>query len=246
MALSPPTTAQQTFSSTTPLSRWRASGLSKRTSGSSSPPARAVRAPRPRKSARSDRVGARGQRGTAASRAPLPSHRRLHPAGNSWHSPLPASGVPATIRILVPARTASATGGAVKLLPEDVRVSGVPRGLARHVGHDPPERMPVAVDRDRETRFRISGGTDRAVAVGDCRPIVGEHVARGTIGGDGHAVFLAGVPRGPGKVVAEPIPFRFGQVLDETKDRGATSDQDAAQLLIGQPAGLLQHAVPGE
>lgn len=62
----------------------------------------------------------------------------------------------------------SATGSAVELLPEDVRVSGVPRGLARHVGHDPPERVPVAVDRDGETRFRVAGGTDRAVAVLDC------------------------------------------------------------------------------
>jgi len=47
-------------------------------------------------------------------------------------------------------------------------------------------------------------------------------------------------------VVAEPIPLRLGQVLDETKDGGAAVDQDPAQLLIRQPVGLLQHTVPGE
>src|SRR5215207_9413051 len=65
-------------------------------------------------------------------------------------------------------------------------------------------------------------------------------------GGDGHAIFPAGVPRGSGEVVAEPIPLRLGQVLDETKDAGAAVDQYAAQLLLGQPVDLLQHAVPGE
>jgi hypothetical protein len=125
-------------------------------------------------------------------------------------------------------------------------VSGVPRGLARHVGHDPPKRVPVAVDRDDETRFRVADGTDRAVAVLDCRPVVPQHVGRGAVGGDGHAVFPVGVPCGPDEVVAEPIPLRLGQVLDETKDGGAAVDQDAAQLLIRQPVGLLQHAVPGE
>ena len=62
-------------------------------------------------------------------------------------------------------------------------MSGVPRGLARHVGHDPPERVPVAVDRDNETRLRVADGTDRAVAVLDCRPVVGQHVGRGAAGG---------------------------------------------------------------
>jgi hypothetical protein len=57
-------------------------------------------------------------------------------------------------------------------------VSGVPRGLARHVGYDPPERMAVAVDRDGETRFGVAGGTDRVVAVLDCRPVVPQHVGR--------------------------------------------------------------------
>jgi hypothetical protein len=55
----------------------------------------------------------------------------------------------------------SATSSAVELFPEDVRVSGVPGG--RHVGHDPPERVPVAVDRDDEARFWVADDTDRAV-----------------------------------------------------------------------------------
>ena len=124
-------------------------------------------------------------------------------------------------------------------------MSGVPRGLAGHVSHDPPQRVPVAVDWDGETRFRVAGGTDRAVAVLDGRLVAGQHVGRGTVGEDSHAVFLAGVSGGPGEVVAEPVPLRLGQVLDQAKDRGAAVDQDAAQLLIRQPVGLLQHAVPG-
>ena len=54
------------------------------------------------------------------------------------------------------------------------------------------------------------------------------------------------VPGAAGEVVAEPGPLRLGQVLDETEDGRAAADQDAAQLLAGQPVGLLQHAVPGE
>jgi hypothetical protein len=46
------------------------------------------------------------------------------------------------------------------------------------------------------------------------------------------AQFPAGVPGGPGEVVAEPVPLRLGQVLDQAKDGGATGGQDAAQLLI--------------
>ena len=46
-------------------------------------------------------------------------------------------------------------------------MSGVPRGLARHVGHDPPERVPVAVDRNGETCFWVAHGADRAIAVLD-------------------------------------------------------------------------------
>jgi hypothetical protein len=53
-------------------------------------------------------------------------------------------------------------------------------------------------------------------------------------------------PRRPEKVVAEPVPFRLGQVLDETQDGGAAVHEDPAQLLVGEPVGLLQHAVPGE
>ena len=103
-------------------------------------------------------------------------------------------------------------------------MSGMPGGLARHVGHDPPERVPVAVDRDDEARFWVADVTDRAVAVLDCRPVVPQHVGRGAVGGDSHAVFPVGVPCGPGEVVAEPISLRLSQVLDETKDGGAAVD----------------------
>jgi hypothetical protein len=47
-------------------------------------------------------------------------------------------------------------------------------------------------------------------------------------------------------VIAEPVPLYLGQVLDQAKNGGATAGQDAAQLFIRQPIGLLQHAVPGE
>jgi hypothetical protein len=50
-------------------------------------------------------------------------------------------------------------------------------------------------------------------------------------------VFPIDVPGGPDKVVAEPIPLRLGQVLDQAKDGGAPVGQDAAQLFIRQPAG---------
>src|SRR4029077_2017124 len=83
----------------------------------------------------------------------------------------------------------SATGRGLELLPEDVCVSRVPRGLARHWGHDPPERVPVAVDRDGDTRCRVAGGADRAVAVLGCRPVVLQHVGRGAAGRYGHAPF---------------------------------------------------------
>ena len=122
----------------------------------------------------------------------------------------------------------------------------MPGGLAGHVGDDPPQRVPLAVDRDGETRFWVAGGADRPVAVLDGRLVTGQHVGCGAVGGDGHAVLRAGVQGGPGEVVAEPVSLRLGQVLDETKDGGAAADQDAAQLVIRQPAGLLQHAVPGE
>jgi hypothetical protein len=65
-------------------------------------------------------------------------------------------------------------------------------------------------------------------------------------GGDSHAMFAIGVPSGPDKVVAEPAPLRLDQVLDQLQGRSATVDHDPAQLLVGEPVGLLQHAVPRE
>jgi len=50
------------------------------------------------------------------------------------------------------------------LFPQDVGVSGVPGGLAGHVSDDPPQRVPVAVHRDGETRLRVASGADRPVA----------------------------------------------------------------------------------
>ena len=46
------------------------------------------------------------------------------------------------------------------------------------------------------------------------------------------AQFPAGVPGGPGEVVAEPVPLRLGQVLDQAKDGGATAGQNAAPLIF--------------
>ena len=83
---------------------------------------------------------------------------------------------------------------ALKIPPAPERRNGVPRGLARHVGDDPPQRVPVAVDRDGETRVRVAGGADRAVAVLDGRLVVPQHAGCGAAGGDGHAVFPGGVP----------------------------------------------------
>ncbi len=65
----------------------------------------------------------------------------------------------------------SAAGGAVELFAEDVRVSGVPGGLARHVGHDPPERVPVTVDR---TATRPSGSPTPRIARDAARLLAGQ------------------------------------------------------------------------
>src|SRR6185437_14198363 len=71
---------------------------------------------------------------------------------------------------------ASAAGGPVDLLPDDVRVTGVPGGLAGHVGQHPAQRVPVAVDRDDEARFWVAGGPDGAVAVLYRGPVIQEDV----------------------------------------------------------------------
>src|SRR5438034_3459036 len=138
--------------------------------------------------------------------------RRKYMSSPSTRRPLPpcpseAAADPSRLRDRRPIRPGRLTPGsaarsAVELLPEDVRVSGVPRGLARHVGHDPPERVPVAVDRDDETRFRIADGTDRAVAVLDCCPVVPQHVGRSAVGGYGHAALLVDIPGSSDEVVA--------------------------------------------
>ena len=65
---------------------------------------------------------------------------------------------------------ASAAGGAVDLFPDDVRVTGVPGGLAGHVGQHRAQCVPVALDRDDEARLGVAGGQDGAVAVLLWRP----------------------------------------------------------------------------
>ena len=120
-------------------------------------------------------------RGVTATRASKRARRACLRWQVSWSAPVltgadPGSGRRVEGREAIVCERRSATGSAVELFPEDVRVSGVPGGLARHVGHDPPERVPVAVDRDDEARFRVAGGTDRAVAVLDRRPVVPQHV----------------------------------------------------------------------
>jgi len=76
----------------------------------------------------------------------------------------------------------SATGGPVELFPQDVCVPGMPGRLARHVGHDPAERVPVALDRDGQTRFWIADVTDRAIALLDRLLVVQQHVGHGPTG----------------------------------------------------------------
>jgi len=44
-------------------------------------------------------------------------------------------------------------------------VPGVPGSLAGHMGQNPPQGVPVAVDRDGEAGVRVADGPDRTVAV---------------------------------------------------------------------------------
>jgi hypothetical protein len=92
-----------------------------------------------------------------------------------WHPPRPARGQyrpPLTNRRVaigddpkgaLAGTCSSATGGAVDLFAEDVGVSGVPGCLARHVRHHPPQRVPVALDRNGETRVRVADSTGRGL-----------------------------------------------------------------------------------
>ena len=126
--------------------------------------------------------------------------------------------------VVATVRWTSAAGGAVELLSQDVCVSSVPGGLTRHVGHDPPQRVTVTVDRDCETRVRVTDGMRRTVAVADRHAIIAQHIAGGAVGRHGHAVLSVRVPRGPDEVVAKPEPFRLSQVLDETQNGRAAVD----------------------
>ena len=112
----------------------------------------------------------------------------------------------------------------------------MPGGLAGHVGHDPPQRVPVAVDRDGEARVRVADGTDRAVAVLDRRPVAPQHIGCGTVGGDGHVVLPVRVPAAPMRWWPNQYRSASARVLDQPQDGGATVDQDAAQLPVGHPS----------
>jgi len=114
--------------------------------------------------------------------------------------------------------SASATGGAVELFPQDVCVPGMPGGLARHMGHDPAERVPVALDRDGDTCFWIAQVMDRAIALRDRLLVILHHVGHDATGRNRHAIFGFSVQCGADEVVAEPVPLRLRQVLYQTDD----------------------------
>ena len=88
---------------------------------------------------------------------------------------------------------------------------GVPRGLAGHVGHDPPQSVPVAIDRDGETRFRSPAARIMRSLSAIAARYPASTSATARAGEDGHALFVAGVPGGPGEMVAEPVPLRLGR-----------------------------------
>src|SRR5262245_52303268 len=139
----------------------------------------------------------------------------------------------------------SAAGGAVELFPEDVRMSGVPGGLACHMGHNPPERVALALDRNGDVRFRVADRSDGAIALGHSLLVVPQHIGYGAAGRHSHAVSVS-VRAGAEEVVAEPVPLSLRQVLDETNDGSAAIDEHAAQLLIGHAVRLLEYTVAGE
>jgi hypothetical protein len=112
-------------------------------------------------------------------------------------------------------------------------MSGVAGGLARHMSHNPPERMTVALDRNRNARFRVADRLNGAITLVHSRLVVPQHIGYRAIGWDRHATFPVSVECGADKVIAEPIPLSLSQVLDETNDGGTAADERAPQLLIG-------------
>ena len=55
-------------------------------------------------------------------------------------------------------------------------MSGVPVGLARHMGHQPPERVPITLDRNDESGRRIADVANRSIAGGNGDAIRLKHV----------------------------------------------------------------------
>jgi len=128
-------------------------------------------------------------------------------------------------------------------------VSGVPRGLARHVGDDPPERVPVAVDRGR--RKRASGSPAARDRGGRCPGWPpGSRPARrpgARAGGDGHAAFPGGVPGGPRRG-GGPNQYRSVSARCWTRPRTEVPlpVRMRRSCSSDSPPAFFRHAVPGE
>src|SRR5262245_8909971 len=124
-------------------------------------------------------------------------------------------------------------------------MSGVACRLTGHVGQNPPQRVLIALDRDNDPRLGICCRVDGAIAVLDGGPVVPQYICGIPVGRHRHAQ-LAIVVRDTGEVMTEPVALRLGQVLNETQDGRTAVDQDAAQLFVREPIGLLQYAVSRE
>lgn len=123
---------------------------------------------------------------------------------------------------------------------------GVSGRFPGHVRDHPPEGTPLTVDRTGHERGWIADRANGSVAVIDRRAVVPQHFRCAPFSGDDHAEVAVRLRYGLGEVMAEPIPLANGQVLNQAQDRDAAVNQDAAQLLLGQPVGLLHHALPSE
>ena len=117
-------------------------------------------------------------------------------------------------------RIVSQAGGAVDLLPQDVSVTGVPRGLLDHVRHDPSQR-----DRVGRPGLAIAATVDRSgqapadlVAAGTRLPAGGDDLVAGGAGGHGHGHVDVAVLAEEDPL--EPVLLDPGQVPDEGEQAG--------------------------
>jgi hypothetical protein len=115
-------------------------------------------------------------------------------------------------------------------------VSGVPGRLAGHVRQHPSQRVPVALDWHSETRVRIAGSTDGAVAGFDRRAVVRQHVSDGTVCGD---EFVADVPT-DAKLTGEPFDRKISYPVTA---RSSVDGAHARVILTGVT--LTATGVPG-